>query len=178
LLAQALIHDPDIIIMDEPTANLDPKARIEFFDLLETLRKKGKAIFVSSHELAELEQYADSVTVLDGGNIVFSGKKKDFVTKIRDKRYYVQVEKNDLLSKYLTSKKIKHYFNEHEDCFVVFFKNNKQIYDLQIYMSKNKQLIQRLAFIQPTLEDMYRKFVVKGSVDTMNINKSNNVELL
>ena len=76
LLAQALIHDPEIIIMDEPVANLDPKARLEFFETLIDLKKQGKAIFISSHVLAELNQYFDSATILDGGKIVYSGTKE------------------------------------------------------------------------------------------------------
>jgi ABC-2 type transport system ATP-binding protein len=75
LLAQALVHNPDIIIMDEPAANLDPKARSEFFSSLMKLKKEGKAIFISSHILAEIDKYADSATILDGGKIIFSGGK-------------------------------------------------------------------------------------------------------
>lgn len=74
LLAQALINNPKILIMDEPAANLDPIARIELFDLLKQLQSKGVSIFISSHILAELDKYADHVTILDGGKIVYTGK--------------------------------------------------------------------------------------------------------
>ena len=58
LLAQALIHDPKILIMDEPAANLDPRARIEFFETLKKLQHNGKSIFISSHILDEIDKYA------------------------------------------------------------------------------------------------------------------------
>lgn len=74
LLTQALINNPKILIMDEPAANLDPIARIELFDLLKQLQSKGVSIFISSHILAELDKYADHVTILDGGKIVYTGK--------------------------------------------------------------------------------------------------------
>ncbi|BAC44147.1 ATP-binding cassette domain-containing protein [Malacoplasma penetrans] len=73
LLSQALVHNPDILIMDEPTANLDPISRNEFYTLTKKLQEQGKTIFVSSHILSEVEKYADYVTILDGGRIVYSG---------------------------------------------------------------------------------------------------------
>jgi ABC-2 type transport system ATP-binding protein len=63
--------------MDEPAANLDPKARSEFFNMLLKLKQLGKAVLISSHILAEIDKYADSATILDGGKIVFSGTKQE-----------------------------------------------------------------------------------------------------
>ncbi|MGL5205622.1 MAG: ABC transporter ATP-binding protein [Metamycoplasmataceae bacterium] len=74
LLAQAMVHNPDILIMDEPAANLDPIARLELFDTLERYKSEGKSIFISSHILAEVGKYADTATILDGGKIVFHGR--------------------------------------------------------------------------------------------------------
>ena len=73
LCAQALCHNPDVLILDEPAANLDPIARIELFDLLKKVQNEGKAIFISSHILAEVGKYANYATILDGGKIVYSG---------------------------------------------------------------------------------------------------------
>ncbi|QSF13609.1 ABC transporter ATP-binding protein [Mycoplasma sp. Mirounga ES2805-ORL] len=77
LLIQALIHDPSILILDEPAANLDPKVRIEIFEHLKKLNESGKTIFISSHILLELEQYIDSITVLDKGRLIDTGLIKD-----------------------------------------------------------------------------------------------------
>ena len=80
LCAQALCHDPEVLILDEPAANLDPIARIELFDLLKKVQSEGKSIFISSHILAEVGKYANYVTILDGGKIVYNGpvtKKTD-----------------------------------------------------------------------------------------------------
>ncbi len=74
LLAQALIIEPSLLIMDEPAANLDPLARHELFEILLKLKSEGKSIFIASHILAEVEQYTDAVTILDGGKIVYTGK--------------------------------------------------------------------------------------------------------
>lgn len=73
LLAQALIHNPKILIMDEPAANLDPAARIELYDILVKLQKEGKSIFLSSHILDEIGKYATYTTILDNGKIAHDG---------------------------------------------------------------------------------------------------------
>lgn len=73
LLAQCLLSNPQVLIMDEPAANLDPIAREELFETLLSLQKKGKAIFLSSHILDEVGKYATHVTILDGGKIVHDG---------------------------------------------------------------------------------------------------------
>lgn len=82
LLIQALIHNPDFIIMDEPTANLDPTARFEFFNLIKELKDEHKTIFISTHVLSEIDKYADSLTLIHKGEIKYTGKKYDNLEKI------------------------------------------------------------------------------------------------
>ena len=72
-VGRALINDPPVMLMDEPAANLDPKARIEFRELVRKLAASGKAILISSHILAELSEICDSVTIIDKGRILASG---------------------------------------------------------------------------------------------------------
>jgi len=72
-VARVLIHDPDLLIFDEPAAGLDPRARIELMELMRDLCDIGKTVLVSSHILAELGDLCDSVTVLDRGRVRFHG---------------------------------------------------------------------------------------------------------
>src|SRR6266576_4179213 len=72
-LARVLIHDPQLLLLDEPASGLDPRARIELMEILKELQGMGKTIFISSHILAELAELCDSVTIIDGGRIKFSG---------------------------------------------------------------------------------------------------------
>ncbi|WP_412031769.1 ABC transporter ATP-binding protein [Metamycoplasma buccale] len=92
LLMQALLNDPDILIMDEPAANLDPSARIEFYEAVSELHKQGKTILMSSHILSELEKYIDSVTVFEGGHVKDTGKVKD---KLKNKFYDYKIVSSD-----------------------------------------------------------------------------------
>ncbi|MCE6056451.1 ABC transporter ATP-binding protein [Mycoplasmopsis agalactiae] len=77
LLIQALLHDPKLLILDEPAANLDPTARYELFSLLKSLNENdGIAILISSHVLSEIDKYVNSVTLIHNGDIIYSGAKK------------------------------------------------------------------------------------------------------
>ncbi len=72
-LGRTLLHNPDVLIMDEPAAGLDPKARIEFKRLVRLLAESGKTIFISSHILSELGEMCDSLLFIDAGRIVHHG---------------------------------------------------------------------------------------------------------
>ncbi|HVE91871.1 MAG TPA: ABC transporter ATP-binding protein [Actinomycetota bacterium] len=72
-LARALVHDPDILILDEPASGLDPRARIELRGLLQELQKIGKTIVISSHILAELEDVCSDVAIMEAGRLMTSG---------------------------------------------------------------------------------------------------------
>lgn len=72
-LAKTLLHDPRVLILDEPAAGLDPRARIELRDLVTALAKAGKAILVSSHILSELAEMCDSVAILERGELKAAG---------------------------------------------------------------------------------------------------------
>jgi ABC-2 type transport system ATP-binding protein len=73
-LGRCLIHDPQLLILDEPSAGLDPRARIEFRDLLRVLAGQGKAIFISSHILAELEELCTGVAIIEHGRLIATGR--------------------------------------------------------------------------------------------------------
>lgn len=76
-LCQALLHDPALLILDEPMTGLDPIARLQMRDILEALRKDGKTIFFSSHELSEAEIMCDRVGVLRGGELCWHGPTRE-----------------------------------------------------------------------------------------------------
>ena len=79
-LAQALLSDPDILILDEPTTGLDPIARKEIRDILSDLRDQGKTLLISSHELLEVELISNRVGILSTGTMVTSGTLDELLT--------------------------------------------------------------------------------------------------
>ncbi len=82
-LARILLHDPKILILDEPASDLDPRARIEIRDLLLELRALGKTIFLSSHILTELADVCTSVAILEKGRLVVAGPISEIAEKMR-----------------------------------------------------------------------------------------------
>ena len=72
-IAQALLHEPDVIFLDEPTDGVDPVGRREIRDLMQALKAEGKTIFLNSHLLSEVEQICDRVAILDRGHLLREG---------------------------------------------------------------------------------------------------------
>ncbi|MHC4617033.1 MAG: ABC transporter ATP-binding protein [Planctomycetota bacterium] len=72
-VARVLIHDPKVLVLDEPASGLDPRARIEIRELLRELKRMGKTIMISSHILSELEEICDHIGIIEHGRLVFSG---------------------------------------------------------------------------------------------------------
>lgn len=80
-LARALVHDPEVLILDEPAAGLDPRARVELREILRELQRMGKTILLSSHILSELQDICNRVGIIEQGRLVTEGTVAD----IRDK---------------------------------------------------------------------------------------------
>jgi ABC-2 type transport system ATP-binding protein len=85
-IAKTLLHDPKVLILDEPAATIDPRARIEMRKLLRELADLGKAVLVSSHILPELADVCDTVGILSAGKLVACGPVRDIMRTVRQKR--------------------------------------------------------------------------------------------
>ncbi len=81
-LAKTLVHDPKVLILDEPAAGLDPRARIEFRALLKTLAGMGKTILISSHILTELREICNSCCIIEKGRILASGNVEEMTERL------------------------------------------------------------------------------------------------
>jgi ABC-2 type transport system ATP-binding protein len=82
-LAHTLVHDPQVLVLDEPASGLDPRARVELRELLRELRSLGKTILISSHILPELEELCTSVAIVDRGTVLAHGKVADIERRLR-----------------------------------------------------------------------------------------------
>jgi ABC-2 type transport system ATP-binding protein len=100
-IAQAIVHEPRVLLLDEPAAGLDPQSRRDLSALLVSLKENGMTLVVSSHILAELEDYCTSMIIMDGGRVVGGGP-----VKVRDDerpRYVLEIAKpRDDLREFLT----------------------------------------------------------------------------
>ena len=78
-IAQALINDPDLLFFDEPTSGLDPIAHKDIQDLIRSLKDQGKTVFLSSHQLSDVENLCDRVAIINGGEIVKIGTMEELL---------------------------------------------------------------------------------------------------
>jgi ABC-2 type transport system ATP-binding protein len=85
-LAKTLLHDPEVLLLDEPASGLDPRARIEIRELLKELRRMGKTILISSHILSELSDFCNKIGIIEQGKLLLSGDVNEISQKIRGER--------------------------------------------------------------------------------------------
>ena len=85
-LARALIHDPKVLILDEPASGLDPRARVEMRDILRQLKGMGKTILISSHILPEPAEMCDEIGVIDGGKLIAHGSVTEIQAQLAGER--------------------------------------------------------------------------------------------
>lgn len=88
-LARALVHNPSILIMDEPTVGLDPRTRVEFKEILKDLKDQKKTVFISSHILSELSEVCTDIGIIDEGKVVLEAPIDDILNQINVSRQLV-----------------------------------------------------------------------------------------
>ncbi|MDI3475669.1 MAG: type transport system ATP-binding protein [Thermococcaceae archaeon] len=97
LFAQALINDPEVLFLDEPTNGLDPKGVVELRDVIRDLKKEGKTVFFSSHILPEVEAVSDEIGIISQGKLLISGSQEEIKKKFIEGRYLITVETKEPL---------------------------------------------------------------------------------
>lgn len=108
-LAQAMIHEPELLILDEPTANLDPAGRLEIIKKLRMLaREKKITVFISSHILSELEKLVDEVTIISHGKIVTESGVKELEAKYAGNEYLLKASDPQQILKSVQKKGFVH----------------------------------------------------------------------
>lgn len=94
-LARCLVHNPELLILDEPASGMDPRARFEMKEILRTLKDMGKTILISSHILSELSELCTSIGIIQDGNIIISGTVDEIMLKVyHSKGIRVKVKDN------------------------------------------------------------------------------------
>jgi len=88
-VAMALVNDPEVVFLDEPTAGLDPKARHEVWNVIQGLKKQGKTVFLTTHYMEEAEALADTVTIIHKGKIVATGTPEELITQYGQRNFLI-----------------------------------------------------------------------------------------
>ena len=104
-IARVLLHDPKLLLLDEPASGLDPRARIEIRELLKELRNMGKTIIISSHILHELAELCTTVGIIEGGKLIFHGPIAEILARARaNLRVHIHVAEQQHLAAKLLAK--------------------------------------------------------------------------
>ena len=105
-LARVLLHEPQVLLLDEPASGLDPRARIEMRELIKELRGMNKTIMVSSHILPELADICNKIGIIERGKLLFNGTTEEAIKQVRQKHTFIVAvgdNKNDFAAKTLGS---------------------------------------------------------------------------
>jgi ABC-2 type transport system ATP-binding protein len=153
--AQALINDPEIIFLDEPTDGIDPIGRIEIREILLDLKNKGKTIFINSHLLSEVERISDEIAILKQGNLIKKGNTGDFLESTG--RYHISVEqdKKDLLKDIFKRRNIEHEVSE--GGFSAAISGLSELNGLIDEIRRENINIENIEHLKNTLEDYFIK---------------------
>jgi len=155
LLAQSLLNNPDILILDEPAANLDPTARTELFNDLRKLRDQGKTVFISSHILSELQHLVDEFTILNFGDVVYHGK-----VEANTNKYEINSNNNELLNQILVT--LNFTVEQLAHTLIVNTTAEAQVYEIQDAANKNNIKIKSLKPHEFDLQKIYEEIVIKA----------------
>lgn len=155
-LAQAMINNPDLFFLDEPTDGIDPVGRREVRDVLIDLRNSGKTIFLNSHLLSEVERMSDDIAILNNGKLVEQGKLEKFISI--EQQYHISIEDNDHKLEKIC-KELKIHGNEYNGKFTVKVEDSSQLNYLIDTIRSRKLIIESIVPRKISLEDFFIQVV-------------------
>lgn len=165
-LAQSMIHEPELLILDEPTANLDPEGRITIIRKLKELcKKEGITVFISSHILSELEKMVDFVTILNHGQIVAESDIQTLEKKFSGKVYLLKTSKNrEVLNKLKSHDLVKHAWIDDRDVIHIIAKGDEKEFKKNVtkIILESDTTLESFTMETSDLETVFMKLVGKG----------------
>ena len=165
-LARSLIHDPEVLILDEPASGLDPRARVEMREILKELKSMGKTILISSHILPELAEMCDEIGVIDNGKLVAHGSVAEIQKQLQAQKIIivkVNQQRDRAIAFFEDHPKVSQMEKlEDEYCFQFYFNGNDEEQS-QLLRHAILQEIQIVSFkeFETNLEDVFME-ITKG----------------
>ncbi len=165
-LAKTLLHDPEVLLLDEPASGLDPHARIEIRELIRELCRMGKTVLVSSHILTELADFCTSIGIIERGTLLAAGRIDDITAKLAGAVVIEITVKGDpapALQALAERPEIKHTTCDGKVIKAEFGGNSDDVDELLVYLINRD--IKILGFIrsEANLEDIFLK-ITRGAV--------------
>lgn len=165
-VGRALIHNPSLLLMDEPAAGLDPRARVEFRELVTLLAGQGKAVLISSHILTELTEVCNGVVIIERGKLLETGTIDDVTERSRDIQVVAvrTLDDHELLHKALLEfPHVENVRNLNRELHVELAGRDDQASALLTELIHRKHRIAEFRHVHDDLEDIFMK-VTTGEV--------------
>lgn len=166
-LAASIIHDPPIVILDEPTVGFDPNIKREFWELIKSLKNYGRTVLLSTHDMYEADEICDRVAIMDRGKIVALDKPYALKKTIGgEPAIHIRV-KNTQMKKALTA--LKEYKTAVIDSEIrVTTKNPWEIMtEVSNKLASQEVLTEKIEVVEPTLEDVFIKLAGRKLVEEL-----------
>ena len=153
----ALVNDPQVVFLDEPTTGLDPQARRKIWDLIIKLKAEQRTVILTTHYLEEAEILADRVGIVDHGKMVVEGSPDEIIRKMGTGRK-LHIQNTDNLATHL-SKDLNLTLTVSGDDIVIPMKNNHDLINILAYAEKKGIDLPRLSLKEDTLDDIFVNMV-------------------
>ncbi|MDA9573691.1 ABC transporter ATP-binding protein [Rickettsiales bacterium] len=161
LIAKSLVHSPEILVLDEPTAGVDVDLRNQLWDYVKELNKNGTTILLTTHYLEEAEQLCDEIAVINNGKVIAHDKKDKLMNILSQKDLIISVDNFDKIKKFnLKIKNTKIYKISDDKISINYDPNIISVETILKSLSEAKIEINDISTTQPDLEEIF-KYLVK-----------------
>jgi ABC-type multidrug transport system ATPase subunit len=152
-VASALLCDPKVMVLDEPTNGLDPQGIAEIRGIIKNISKKGKTVILASHLLDEVQKVCTHFAVLNHGKLIYTGK----VDEVSKEQQVVEVSSEDIvnLKKAIDKFSFKKGYEYEQDKIIVKLENNKSVLDLNRYLVNSGIIVTHLVIRKKSLEQQF-----------------------
>ena len=154
LIAKAMVHQPPILILDEPTAGVDVELRNNLWENVKALNKEGVTIILTTHYLIEAQEMCDRIAIINKGNLVALDTTEKLLERIKTKKINFKV-KNIELNKNLMMKDINFKINSENSILVTYEKNSHDFGEIINYLNENNIKIEDISTEDGDLEDVF-----------------------
>ncbi len=154
LIAKAMVHQPPILILDEPTAGVDVELRNNLWENVKALNKEGVTIILTTHYLIEAQEMCDRIAIINKGNLVALDTTEKLLERIKTKKINFKV-KNIELNKNLMMKDINFKINSENSILATYEKNSLDFGEIINYLNENNIKIEDISTEDGDLEDVF-----------------------
>ena len=154
LIAKAMVHQPPILVLDEPTAGVDVDLRKNLWENVKELNKAGVTIILTTHYLFEAQEMCDRIAIIDRGSLVALDTTQKLLDRIKTKRVTFQVKDSSKITS-LKLDNIKFHLNEDKTITAIYEKNSNRFEDILAFLKKNNLEILDIATEEGDLEDVF-----------------------